>query len=330
MSYNDNKSTPADVAATIAVLLLAAAITVLLCIYILKLGGAFDKESEIPEAPHVISEITTAETTTEEIIITTTPAIVEESETAPAVTIPLGEYDELFFENALVIGDSLSTGFVNYEFLPAEKVFAQAGLTPSSIMFTEVGGTLVYDKAASLNPQYICIMLGTNGISYLEADFMSEKMSLFIDELKAECPDSKLVLVSIPPVTAEHEIDVPETSIERIKLYNSCIEKLAEEKGVIWVETYSILCDGTGYLADEYAETDGLHLKIHAYPVILSRIQEAIMNAELAEETETETETETEVISDTEATSDTEAAEEAVVTTSPEADEAVEETSPNL
>ncbi|MBQ8786732.1 MAG: hypothetical protein IJZ61_03755 [Oscillospiraceae bacterium] len=322
MSYNDNKSSPADVAATIAILLLAAAITVLLCIYILKLGGAFDKKPEPVEIPHVISEITITETTTEEIIITTTSAVSEE-ETTPAVTIPLGEYDEAFFESTLIIGDSLSTGFVNYEFLPAEKVFAQAGLTPSSIMFTEVGGTLVYDKASALNPEYICIMLGTNGIAYLEADFMSEKMSLFIDELRTNCPESEIVLVSIPPVTAEHEIDVPETNIERIELYNSCIEKLAEEKDVIWVETYSILCDGTGYLADEYAETDGLHLKIHAYPVILSRIQETIMNAELAEEAETESSAETEVPSETTAGETTE------TTTTPETAESTEETTPN-
>ncbi len=320
MSYNDKKSTPADIAATLVILVLAAAIVVLLCIYILKLGGAFEAKPEPVQTTHIISEAAVTETTTEtEIIITTTSAVTEES--IPAVTVPLGEYEEAFFERTFIVGDSLSTGFVNYEFLPTDKVFAQAGLTPSSIMFTEVGGTLVYDKAAENNPEYICIMLGTNGIAYLEADFMSEKMSLFIDELRMNCPDSEIVLVSIPPVTAEHEIDVPETNIDRIKLYNSCIEKLAEEKDVIWVETYSILCDGTGYLADEYAETDGLHLKIHAYPVILSRIQEAIMNYELIQELEAESTSETDAVTENETM---ELPEEAVVTTLPEETEASE------
>ncbi len=314
MSYNDKKSTPADIAATLVILVLAAAIAVLLCIYILKLGGAFEKEPEPVQTTHIISEASVTETTTEtEIIITTTSA--PEEETVPEITIPLGEYDEEFFDNIFIVGDSLSTGFVNYEFLPVEKVFAQAGLTPSSIMFTEVGGSLVYDKVSEADPEYICIMLGTNGIAYLEADFMSEKMSLFIDELRMNCPESKLVLVSIPPVTAEHEIDVPETNIERIKLYNSCIEKLAEEKDIIWIETYSILCDSTGYLAEEYAETDGLHLKIHAYPVILSRIQEAIMNYELIKELESETISETEAVTESETLETTE---ETTITTVPE------------
>lgn len=320
MSYNGKKSTPADIAATLVILVLAAAIVVLLCIYILKLSGAFEAKPEPAQTTHIISETAATETTTEtEIIITTTSAATEES--IPAVTIPLGEYDEAFFDSTFIVGDSLSTGFVNYEFLPADKVFAQAGLTPSSIMFTEVGGTLVYDKAAENNPEYICIMLGTNGIAYLEADFMSEKMSLFIDELRTNCPESEIVLISIPPVTAEHEIDVPETNIDRIKLYNSCIEKLAEEKDVIWVETYSILCDDTGFLAEEYAETDGLHLKIHAYPVILSRIQEAIMNYELIQELEAENTSETEAV--TESVSE-ETTEENLVTTVPVETEASE------
>ncbi|MBQ7980940.1 MAG: hypothetical protein IJ305_04950 [Oscillospiraceae bacterium] len=304
MSYNGKKSTPADLDANIAIIVLAAAIAVLLCIYFLKLSGVFEPEPE-PVVTTPTTAETTAPTTTETIIVTTTSAATEE--TVPAITLPLGEYEEEFFENIFIVGDSLSTGFVNYEFLPADTVFAQAGLTPSSIMFTEVGGEMVYDKASKAEPEYICIMLGTNGIAYLEADFMYEKMLLFIDELRLNCPEAEIVLVSIPPVTAEHEIDVPETNIEKIKLYNSCIEKLETEKDVIWVETYSILCDDTGYLAEEYAETDGLHLKIHAYPVILSRIQEAIMNAELAKEAEVEAETEA-----------SETTEEATVTTVPE------------
>ena len=286
MSYKDKKSSPADFAANIVIIVLAAAIAVLLCIYFLKLGGVFDTEPE-PVATTAETTETTTITTTETIIITTTSAATEE--TVPAITIPLGEYEESFFDNIFFVGDSLSTGLVGYEFLPAESVFAQAGLTPSSIMFTEVKGEMVYDRAVEADPEYICIMLGTNGIAYLEADFMYEKMKLFIDELRLNCPESEIVLVSIPPVTAEHETEFPETSIEKIKLYNSCIEKLETEMDVIWVETYSILCDDTGFLAEEYAETDGLHLKIHAYPVILSRVQEAIMNTELIKELEAET-----------------------------------------
>lgn len=317
MSYNDKKSS-ADIAANIVIMLLAAVIVVLLCVYVLKLNGIFDKVEEIPEPAHVISETTAATTETTEIIITTTPA--ETQEEPMEITVPLGEYDEEFFSSVFIVGDSLSTGFVNYEFLPAENVFAQAGLTPSSIMFTEVNDALVYDKAAEAEPEYICIMLGTNGLAYLEVDFMSEKMSLFIDELRNICPESEIVLVSIPPVTASHEEEKPE-KLEGIIAYNEQIEKLAEEKDVLFTETYSVLCDETGYLAEEYAETDGLHLKIYAYPVILSRIEETILNAELrkaADETSVTEETEAETTAAEESTQESE------TTTVPESAEETE------
>ncbi len=291
MSYNGNKSSAADTAANIAIILLAVAIAVLLCIYFLRLGGVFSPVDEAPETVHIVSETTTAATTTEAPVITTTPALV--TETLPVVTVPLGEYDEMFFENFFIVGDSLSTGFVNYEFIPDVQVFAQAGITPSSVMTKEIGGMSVYEKAKEASPEYVCIMLGTNGISYLEADYMSDKMTLFISELRKELPEAKILLVSIPPVTAAHEAEKPE-SLEKIIAYNEHIEKLAEQENITYVETYSILCDDTGYLAEEYAETDGLHLRIYAYPVILSRIQEAVMNAEIAAEAESVSESNSE------------------------------------
>ena len=301
MSGKAVKASPADIAANIALAVLAAAIAVLLCIYFFKING---NASDEDITPHVIggNEVVSQPVSTTEPQVTEPPEVTEPE---PETTITVGEFDEEFFDNVLVIGDSLSTGFVNYEYLKPENVFAQAGITPSSVMTTEVGGTSVYAKASSLSPEYICIMLGTNGISYLEADFMSEKMSIFIDELEQKCPDSEIILVSIPPVTAAHESEKPE-KLESITVYNEHIRKLAEEKGVLYVDTYSLLCDETGYLGSDYAETDGLHLKIHAYPVILSAIQYEIENNAIAEEPAAETTAVSETSAETESISVTE------------------------
>ena len=298
MSGKAVKASPADIAANIALAVLAAAIAVLLCIYFFKING---NASDEDITPHVIggNEVVSQPVSTTEPQVTEPPEVTEPE---PETTITVGEFDEEFFDNVLVIGDSLSTGFVNYEYLKPENVFAQAGITPSSVMTTEVGGTSVYAKASSLSPEYICIMLGTNGISYLEADFMSEKMSIFIDELEQKCPDSEIILVSIPPVTAAHESEKPE-KLESITVYNEHIRKLAEEKGVLYVDTYSLLCDETGYLGSDYAETDGLHLKIHAYPVILSAIQYEIENNAIAEEPAAETTAVSETSAETESIS---------------------------
>ena len=293
MARANSKSSPADTAALIAIFILIAAILVLFGIYFLRQNGflQFDTTAAEETLPHVIGSETTAvseitETTAAAVTTTSMTTVSESSETTesetevpedgsnPAKEVPTA-YDKEFYSNVLMIGDSISVGLVNYGYLQPENVFAKVGLTPASVMTTEVDEKLVYDKAAELSPAYICIMLGTNGLSYLSEDYMAEKMGEFIDELKVYCPDAEIVLVSIPPVTAEHEKEKPE-KLENITAYNEHIKNVADEKSVKYVDTFSLLQGVTGYLADDFAENDGLHFKAAAYPVVLSAVQAAI------------------------------------------------------
>lgn len=283
-SYND-KAYPsaADAAATAAIVLLAAAAAILIGIYFARKSGFADVHSAESE-PRVISDITivTPEETSQTSATTTAGTTASEpteaettSSAETAVTVEAStEYSNEFYERALMVGDSLSVGLVNYGYLKPENVFAQIGLTPASVLTAEISGETVYSKAAALDPDHICIMLGTNGLSYLSEDFMAQKMGEFIDGLRETCPDAVIVLISIPPVTAVHESEKPE-KIENITKYNEHIAKLAEEKSVIYVDTFSLLQDSSGYLAADYAENDGLHFKTQAYPVILSAVQTA-------------------------------------------------------
>lgn len=285
-SYNE-KASSADVAAIWAIVFLAIVLAALVGVYFWRNHSFADvssangettginiigtettfipPETTVSETTTVSEETTTAETTTEGTSES------EKAETVAAST----EYSPEFFDRGLIIGDSISVGLVNYGYLKPENVFAQIGLTPASVMTADIDGTTVYTKAAGLDPDYICIMLGTNGLSYLSEDFMAEKMSEFIDGLRQTCPNAKIFLVSIPPVTAEHESEKPE-KIENITKYNEHISMLAEEKSAPFVNIFELLRDSDGYLAADYAEYDGLHLKAAAYPVVLSAIQTAV------------------------------------------------------
>lgn len=295
MAQYNSKSTPADTAALFAMIFLSLTVLVLAGIYFLR-------QNELPAAntgaaestlPHVIgtepaqtesesAAVHTQETTTATISETTLSESesdsepVSETEEVPGTQVAASsEYDKTFYDKTLVVGDSLSVGLVNYGYLKTENVFAQVGLTPASVMTTDINEESVYAKASALNPEYICIMLGTNGLSYLTEDYMAEKMGEFIDALGQTCPEAKVVLISIPPVTKEHEQEKPE-KISNITAYNNHIKKLAEEKSAAFVDTFPLLLDTEGYLAADYAENDGLHFKAAAYPVILSAVQNAI------------------------------------------------------
>lgn len=285
-SYNE-KASPADVAAVWAIVFLAIVLAALVGVYFWRNHSFADVSSANGETTgiNIIGtetsvippEITVSETTTVSTSASeteTTAEVTSESEKAETVAAST-EYSPEFFDRGLIIGDSISVGLVNYGYLKPENVFAQIGLTPASVLTTDIDGTTVYTKAEGLAPDYICIMLGTNGLSYLSEDFMAEKMSEFIDGLRQTCPNAKIFLVSIPPVTAEHESEKPE-KIENITKYNEHISKLAEEKSAPFVNTFELLRDSNGYLAADYAENDGLHLKAAAYPVVLSAIQTAV------------------------------------------------------
>lgn len=268
----------ADIAVNAALVLLSAAAAVLLCIYLFG-GRAADDTSDV-DSPHIINASETEAPQTFVTSVTETTVISEEaeteSETEPEPQTDIDEYSPAFFQNMLFIGDSLSVGLLNYEFLPPENVFAKAGITTSSVVTTNIDDVSVFTKATRLNPEYICIMLGTNSVAYVEGQQMAEELGEFIDMISKTCPNAKIVLASVPPVTQKHEEEKPE-HLEAIITYNELVEKLAEEKSVAFADTFALLKDETGYLGSRYAEHDGLHLKIHAYPVILGAVQRALI-----------------------------------------------------
>lgn len=265
----------ADIAVNTALIIMSAAAAVLLCIYIFRGKPQEDNYAE-PTVPHVIGAAESETAVTEPPAVSETSAVSEQTEvTTEQTVVPSGDYDPAFFERAFFIGDSLSVGLINYEFLKPENVFAQAGITPSSVVKTQIDGVSVYQKVSEFDPEYICIMLGTNGLSYLKTDDMAEKLGTFIDELRKLCPNAEIAVVSIPAVTQKHEEEKPE-KLEMITEYNERLQKLAEDKSTAFADIFPLLRDETGYLASDYAEHDGLHLKIHAYPVILNTVQSAI------------------------------------------------------
>jgi lysophospholipase L1-like esterase len=222
----------------------------------------------------------TAETTTEISENTVEPAETESetgSEAAVTETVTTAaavsdSYDKDFYSNYLFIGDSISTGLYGYNYLDSANVFAKIGFTPENVRTGDVNGTTVYQKLAVAKPDKICIMLGTNGLSYISVETMINHYTLFIDEIRDIVPDSEIIIFTIPPVTKEHEDTKPE-NLKLITSYNEALQTLAEEKDAELFDVYSLLKDDNGYTKPEYAENDGLHLKGTAYTLILSEFQ---------------------------------------------------------
>jgi lysophospholipase L1-like esterase len=225
--------------------------------------------------PPFIAEMTTSSETT----VTTTVTTAATAVTTTAAATVAEDYEKGYFDNWLFIGDSIFTGLYGYDYLDSSQVFAKIGFTPENIRTSDINGTTVYQKLAVTKPETICIMLGTNGVAYLTAEQMAADYGKFIDEIRDLLPDSKIINLTITPVTKEHSDQKPE-NLTLITAYNEALAVLAEEKETDFLDVFADLSDDDGYTKSEYAENDGLHLKSAAYARILSLLETYTMGEE--------------------------------------------------
>ncbi len=229
--------------------------------------------TQITTAPfETTTEATTTEATTTEPVFETTA---EDGVDDTIVAVETDIYDEEFYADDLFIGDSISTGLLNYGYLSSNQVFAQIGLNPESAHSKEFDGYTSVTRAEELQPKRIYIMLGSNGLAYMGNTYMVEQTRTLVEKLREVCPDSYIYLISIPPVTKAHESEGQET-MAMVNGYNKLLKELADDIGVIYLDLCSELQDSTGYFAATYAEADGMHFLGTAYKKMLSYIQKSI------------------------------------------------------
>ncbi|MBR5091643.1 MAG: hypothetical protein IK093_19650 [Ruminiclostridium sp.] len=206
-----------------------------------------------------------AETTASE---TAAPAVTAETTTVTTAAQIAGSYDREYFSNDLFIGDSIYTGLYLYEYFPKSQVFAKVGLNPQSARTAAIDGVTAAGKAGSMKPTRIFIMLGSNGLAYMSASLMSDNMSGLVGELKAASPESSIYVVSIPPVTYEHELAGQET-MSMVNKYNGALAEMCGGADAKYLDLCGQLMNENGYFSSKYAEADGLHFLGAAYKQML-------------------------------------------------------------
>ncbi len=268
------------------VLIVGVIITLCVLIFLYMTGKLENTDVSNLGQDEGVSPIVTTQITTETTApqITETPETSEFTETEEADMVVTEEvieaieadvYDEEFFKDDLFIGDSISTGLVNYGFLKGSQVFAQVGLNPETATTKEFDGYTAVTKAEELKPKRIYIMLGSNGLAYMGNTYMIDQMELLIEQLREVVPDSYIYVLSIPPVTKAHDSEGSETMV-MVNGYNKLLKELCDDVGVVYLDLCSQLQDSTGYFSDKYAEVDGLHFLGTAYKKMLSFIQTSI------------------------------------------------------
>ena len=184
------------------------------------------------------------------------------------------------FAHAVILGDSITTGFTVYDVLDTSKVVAEKG------MHLDQTGDLIR-TAAELKPEVLFLALGLNDISGTDGDTDAfiEKYKAVLANVREQMPDAVLYINCVLPVSAQKEeeepvyANLPDTAIyvnsilpvqqdtaaeqpayANIPQYNEGLKSLCDELGITFI-------DNTEIVKDEYYEQDGEHMKAEYYPI---------------------------------------------------------------
>lgn len=184
------------------------------------------------------------------------------------------------FEDYVILGDSRAVGFYYFEFLPEDRVLAEAGATILDLQ------EHIPDIEA-LNPSSIFLCYGLNDVSIgiwaTPAEYV-EQFRQIIQELQAKLPEAKIYISSILPARGDAFLQAPEW--HEIPTYSLAVKEMCEGLD----RCYYVDNDA---LAEEYAdlwEVDGIHVQRSFYDHWAANLIAEVYNASLVEEMKDKTE----------------------------------------
>ena len=257
-------------------------IIILLVITILSLIIAFawQKWQDIYDPDYLYpgeraSSSSQSESTSSEASSSSEESSSEPESSAVAFGQPVPESERVtsaYFDDAVFIGDSLTTGIQLYNILPDTTVLASVGININNIFTNEVindgngGQQTILDAAKNIQPAKIYTMLGTNGLKGLGPQETVRYYRQLVQQLKADHPDSIIYVQSLMPINEEifaanYGYELTNAEIDEC---NELLMQMAGEEEVYFVNCAEAIKDENGELPAEFT-TDGLHFRGEYY-----------------------------------------------------------------
>ena len=148
-----------------------------------------------------------------------------------------------------------------YGIIDNADFYAKTGLTVSSVFEEKTvdGSAPIMDEVVAGNYDKVFLMFGLNELGWSYSDVFVEDYGKVIDTLLKANPNMEIYVQSIFPVSkTRSDKNLYGVTNERVVEYNSKLKKLAEDKGVHYVDVYSSMVTEDGTLA-ESASPDGVH-----------------------------------------------------------------------
>ena len=206
----------------------------------------------IAEEPPVSEEVTEEPPISEEV----TERETGEEEEASEKEIPREHY----FDDALFIGDSRTTGLFEYADMGAADVFADSGMSLYKVMEARLtvgslGEKTLQELLAEKQYGKIYLMLGINELGY-DQERTAVKYRELVQYLKQMQPQADIILETNMHVSKKKSDADSIYNNANIDAFNSRIREIASEEGLTCIDVNERFDDGEGNLAEEYTADD--------------------------------------------------------------------------
>lgn len=164
------------------------------------------------------------------------------------------------FGSAVVMGDSISEGFIEFDILNTSSVISKIG-----VELDELDEQV--EQLVKVNPQVVFLTFGANDILATNGDEKAyiEQYKALIEEIQTKLPETKIFINSIFPVQKWRVEEEP--LFEHIDAYNQALGEMCDKLQIAYV-------DNTELVSERYYESDGMHFKSDFYPIWARRMAE--------------------------------------------------------
>ena len=187
-----------------------------------------------------------------------------------------GRVDISYFDDVLFLGDSLADVFKVYNSsleLKDSKAgyLTQRSMSPRSFLQPGVhvdagGGPVdVWAVIEQVQPGKMYLTLGTNALMSMSPEDFIVTYYQLVDKIRRTSPNTQIYVTTITPVAAWKSRKEARLSFDRIYQANQLIAKMCVEENLALINLYDVLKSSSGYLREDIAASDGIHLSPSGY-----------------------------------------------------------------
>ncbi len=230
-----------------------------------------DAATDAPTAPPVSDTVAPPATEND------TPVYIPQDSTAK---LPEGTAQDGYLSRIVFLGDSTTYGLRAYGLVDKSQVWTPKSGTltlsyasTSTISCPQTGTELlIKDAVAAVKPDILVITLGVNGVSFMGEDYFKTEYRKMVTSIQENSPDTTIIINSVYPVAKSYPY-IKSISNEKIAAANRWLVSIAEECGVWFTDSYSVLVGADGALPENLHNGDGIHLNPTGYGLVLDYLK---------------------------------------------------------